>query len=67
MGYKIDLSSERPFFTINFEIGFDDYYLVEQEIEIKDLILQHEEVQSVKWASKDEILRLVKEGKLVNY
>ena len=67
IGYKIDLSCERPFFTINFEVGFDDYYLVEREIDIKDLTLQYEEVQSVKWASKDEILQLVKEGKFIDY
>ncbi|KZL90377.1 NUDIX hydrolase [Clostridium magnum] len=67
IGYEIDLSDERPFFTINFEVGFDDYYLVEREIEIKDLTLQYEEVQSVKWASKDEILQLVKERKFIDY
>lgn len=67
IGYKIDLSNERPFFSINFETGFDDYYIVEREIEIKDLTLQYEEVQSVKWANKDEILQLVKEGKFINY
>ena len=67
IGYKIDLSNERPFFTMNFEVGFDDYYLVEREIDIKKLKLQYEEVQRVKWASKDEILKLVAEGNFINY
>lgn len=67
IGYKIDLSNERPFFTINFEVGFDDYYFIEREIDIKDLTLQYEEVQLVKWASKDKILQLVKEGKFIDY
>lgn len=67
IGYKIDLSKERPFFTINFDVGFDDYYLAEREIDIKALTLQYEEVQSVKWASKDEIQRLVKEGEFIDY
>ncbi|WP_066505319.1 NUDIX hydrolase [Abyssisolibacter fermentans] len=67
IGYRIDLSSERPFFTINFEVGFDDYYLVEKDIDTKDLTLQYEEVQAVKWASKDEILQLVKENKFIDY
>lgn|GEM_PF-640398 len=31
IGYKIDLSNERPFFTINFEVGFDDYYFIEDD------------------------------------
>jgi isopentenyldiphosphate isomerase len=67
IGYEIDLSNERPFFTINFEAGFDDYYLVEKEIDIKDLKLQYEEVQSVKWVHKDEIMQLIKEGKFIDY
>lgn len=67
IGYIINLSDERPFFTINFEVGFDDYYLIEHEIDITKLKLQYEEVQKVKWASKDEIIRLVIEGKFINY
>jgi isopentenyldiphosphate isomerase len=67
IGYTIDLSNERPFFTINFEVGFDDYYLIELEIDITKLKLQYEEVQRVKWASKDEIKQLVKEGTFINY
>lgn len=60
-------TKERPFFTINFEVGFDDYYLIEREIEIKDLSLQYDEVQQVKWASREEILQLIEEGKFIDY
>lgn len=67
IGYNIDLSNERPFFTINFEVGFDDYYLIERDIDIRDLTLQYEEVQAIKWANKDEVLQLVKEGKFIDY
>ena len=67
IGYKVDLSNERPFFTINFEYGFDDYYIIERDIDIKDLKLQYEEVKSIKWATKDEILKLVDDGKFINY
>lgn len=67
IGYKLDLSDERPFFTINFEVGFDDYYLVEREVDIESLVLQYEEVQNAKWASKDEILQLVRDGKFIDY
>ena len=67
IGYRIDLSNERPFFTINFERGFDDYYLVEREIDIDSLTLQYEEVQKIRWATKDDILQLIKEGKFINY
>lgn len=67
IGYKIDLSNERPFFTVNFEVGFDDYYLIEREIEVESLVLQYEEVQNVKWATKDEILQLISDGKFIDY
>ncbi|MDV4152355.1 NUDIX domain-containing protein [Clostridium sp. AL.422] len=67
IGYTIDLSNERPFFTINFDTGFDDYYIIEKDIDIKDLTLQYEEVQSVKWANKDEVLQLINEGTFINY
>ncbi len=67
IGYKINLSNERPFFTINFEVGFDDYYLVEKEIDIESLTLQYEEVKAVKWASREEVLQLIEEGKFINY
>ena len=67
IGYKINLSNERPYFTINFEVGFDDYYLVEKEIDIESLTLQYEEVKAVKWASREEVLQLIEEGKFINY
>ncbi len=67
IGYKIDLSAERPFFTVNLKRGFDDYYLVERDIDINGLCLQYEEVQCVKWAGKDEIMQLIKEGQFIGY
>lgn len=67
IGYSLDLSNERPHFTINFEYGFDDYYLIERDIALEDLTLQNEEVQAVKWASKDEVLQLVREDQFINY
>ncbi|MCI8824572.1 MAG: hypothetical protein HFH63_01540 [Lachnospiraceae bacterium] len=47
---KLDLSNVRPQFTINFPDGFDDYYLIEQEVDLSKLKLQETEVQRVKWA-----------------
>lgn len=67
IGYKLDLSEESPFFTIKFEFGFDDYYIIEREIDIKDLTLQYEEVKDIKWASKEEVMKMVKEGKFLAY
>lgn len=67
IGYAIDLSLERPYFTMNFVNGFDDYYLVEKELDINELKLQEEEVQAVKWATKNEILQMIHEGVFIPY
>jgi len=67
IGYVIDLSNMRPQLTVNFEVGFDDYYLIEADVEIDKLKLQYEEVQQVKWASKEEILRLLENGEFIPY
>ena len=34
LGLKLDLSGERPFLTMNFSEGFDDFYIVEQDIDL---------------------------------
>ncbi|WP_052144527.1 hypothetical protein [Halalkalibacter okhensis] len=55
----MDLHGKRPSLTINFSVGFDDYYLVEVDLNIMELTLQPEEVQRVKWATKEEILTII--------
>ena len=67
IGYQISLENVRPSFTINFPGGFDDYYLVQEEIDINALKLQEEEVQKVKWASLNEILDMIEEGIFIPY
>lgn len=67
IGYTVDLSNNRPVLTINFSCGFDDYYLVNDDVNLDALNLQHEEVQGVKWASQDEILDMIDEGLFIPY
>lgn len=67
LGLKIDLSNVRPHFTINFANGFDDYYLIEQEVDLSELHLQEAEVRNVKWVDKDEALRMQEEGTMIPY
>ena len=67
IGYTANLSHERPFFTINFAHGFDDYYLLEDDVDIPSLVLQYEEVQAVKWASKEEITRRIEADEFIPY
>jgi len=67
IGCKIDLSNETPCFSVKYSVGFDDYYVVEREIDSCNLTLQYEEVQAVKWADEEEILQLIKEERLIPY
>lgn len=67
IGYKADLSAERPYFTINFSFGFDDYYIIEDDVDINSLVLQYDEVQDIRWATKEEVMQLIDEGKFIPY
>ena len=67
IGLSIDLKGIRPKLTINFEPGFDDWYTIKQEVSLEQLTLQEEEVQDVKWATKDEILKMIENGEFIPY
>lgn len=42
-----------------------DTYLIKQEIDLKDIIMQEDEVSEVKWATYEEIEELVKENQFL--
>lgn len=65
LGLDYNFTNHRPHLTINFEKGFDDYYFIEMDLDIKELTLQESEVQAVKWATKEEILSLRKDNKFI--
>lgn len=68
MGISHDFSNERAYMTINFEDGFDDYYILKKDIDIKkDVKFTDGEVQDSKWATKDEILKMIDNGSFVKY
>lgn len=67
IGLQLDLSHTRPDFTINFDDGFDDYYLLEMEVDTAKLHLQEEEVQAVRWVSREEVLRMQEQGTMIPY
>ncbi|WKN45565.1 NUDIX hydrolase [Tunicatimonas pelagia] len=51
IGYKADLSTIRPVFTVNFNRGFDDYYILKADINLEKLSLQVAEVKRWRWSS----------------
>mgnify|MGYP002518154542 CR=1 FL=1 len=65
---SLDLQiTHRPNFNINFDGGFDDFYLVDWDGDISALQLQYSEVESVKWATRQEILSMILDGSFVPY
>lgn len=67
IGYKANLNNARPIFTINFEGGFDDYYVLKTDLKSEELTLQETEVKRVKWADKAKIISLIKSEKFIPY
>ncbi len=67
LGLEIDLAAARPVLTINFSFGFDDFYIVKRDIDINRLRLQNDEVQAVRWASRADVLALLKTNQFVPY
>lgn len=68
IGHRLDLRDIRPQLTINFPTGFDDYYLIEAPgLDANSLKLQYEEVKQVKWASREEIMRLIGTNEFIPY
>ncbi len=67
IGLDVDLTDVVPFFTINWEKGFDDYYLLERDLDPASLKLQETEVQAVRWASRNEIIDMIRCGEFITY
>lgn len=67
LGISVDLHGIRPHFTVYFDRGFDDVYLIERDVEVSELELQYEEVQAAKWATKEEILGMIERGEFIPY
>ena len=67
IGLDIDLTEVRPSLTLYWEHGFDDYYLLTRELDPASLHLQYEEVQTVRWATREEIHRMIDDGEFIPY
>ena len=67
LGLEISLAGMRPALTVSFSFGFDDVYIVEQDVDIHTLNLQKEEVQQVKWASREDIMSMIDDKTFISY
>lgn len=67
LGHKHKFLEDMPYFTINNNLSFGDVYIINDNIDINNLKLDYSRVQNVTWATKNEILQLIEEGKFIPY
>ena len=67
LGLDIDFSELRPRLTVNFDDGFDDYYIIEKDLSLDSLRLQTEEVMDVRWATLGEIFEMIDSGEFIPF
>lgn len=67
LGIKHEFSNERAYMTINFDNGFDDFYLIEKDVDLKNVKFIDDEVQNVKWASEKEIIQKINNKEFIGY
>ena len=67
IGLKLSFDDIHPSLTIHLDGVFDDVYTIEKDLDISELKLQPEEVQTVKWATKEEIYKLLDDGVFIPY
>lgn len=67
LGLDMDFSEAIPAVSVAFPDGFDDYYIVEQDVRPGDLSLQYEEVKAVRWAGIEEIFAMIDSGEFIPY
>ena len=67
LGLHIDLSQARPHMITSFSTGFTETYLVEMDVTLDDVTIQKEEVQAVRFATREEIHSMIDAGIFINY
>jgi isopentenyldiphosphate isomerase len=68
LGYQLNLTGVRPSVTVNYDGGFDDFYLVvRDDVDVSQLQLQEEEVADARWASREEVRSMLERGEFVPY
>lgn len=64
----LDLPADvTPNLTVHFNYGFDDVYCVTMDVKAADVKLQAEEVEAVRWLTKQEIFAKLDRGEFVPY
>ncbi|GCD09063.1 NUDIX hydrolase [Clostridium tagluense] len=67
LGVDLDMRRGEILFTIKFSSGFEDIWLVRQNVNMKDIKLQYDEVADAKWASEKQIKQMIGNGEFIAY
>ncbi|MEW8972122.1 MAG: bifunctional NUDIX hydrolase family protein/GNAT family N-acetyltransferase [Mesobacillus sp.] len=67
IGIDLEIEKGERIFTVRFSQGFDDIWLVRQNVAIEELQLQEEEVSEARWASEEEIKEMVENGEFIPF
>jgi isopentenyldiphosphate isomerase len=67
LGIDLNIEKGERLFTVKFSQGFDDIWLIRQNVALEDLHLQEEEVADAKWASEAEIREMVETGEFIPF
>lgn len=66
-GIVYDFSETPSRMTVRFYEGWSEIFLIQRDIEINNLKLQNSEVQTAKWVSEPELLKLINTGKFIPF
>ena len=66
LGLDLSFADTEPIFSFRTDSRFDDYWMAVIDSKTP-LRLQPEEVQAVRWATEDEILQMIDDGRFIPY
>jgi 8-oxo-dGTP diphosphatase len=67
IGIKADMSNAEVAFTKWRENSISDIWVIKQDVDLNECILQAEEVSEVKWATAQEIKEMIGKGEFHSY
>ena len=67
LGYPLDLGNLRQSVTVNFDGGFDDFFIIQKDLDLSSLVLQKEEVAEVRYVTEEEAEAMAEEGSFIPY
>ena len=67
LGIDVDFTHRRPNLTLTYQCGFNDYFLIRQDLDISRLRLQEDEVAAAAWADRDQVRQRLAERLFIPY